>query len=190
MRSILSSVFALLLLSVPLLAQVRPPALTSEANLSFGGGTDYWRGDWGKIARYGPAAWASTELKHGIGICADSFSMLAGGSDADKAEEYKYVVGEGGAMYTYHWRALAPYFKGELGFGSLGFPHKPTSVYGHDTRTTWAIGGGTETRFVGHLWLRADYTYNAFPDFYSPITKEHHTLNPAGVAIGVTYHLH
>ena len=33
-------------------------------------------------------------------------------------------------MYTvHHFRNIHPYFKGEMGFAGLAFPHKPTSTY-------------------------------------------------------------
>ncbi|MFZ0337170.1 MAG: outer membrane beta-barrel protein, partial [Terracidiphilus sp.] len=170
------------------MAQVSPGASSGgNSKLSFGAGVDYWRGDWGQIARYGPAAWATDELWHGLGVTAEGYSMIAGG--AHGAGEYKFFVGQGGVSYTYHWHRLAPYAKYELGFGSLSFPHKTTSTYTHDTRNTWAVGGGVEYKLWSRIWLRGDYTYEGFPDFYSDITHEHHTLDPAGFALGVTYHL-
>lgn len=187
MRLKLLAVFIAITLCAPALAQVRPAFESSQSSFSIGGGTDYWKGDWSHVARYGPAAWSTTELRHGFGICADGYSMMAGGDTT--AQEYKYFVGEGGGMYIVHWHRLAPFAKGELGFASLGFPHKPKSTYAHDTRTTWAVGGGTEMRLTGPIWLHLDFTYDGFPDFYSPVTGQHHTLNQDGVAAGLTYHL-
>ncbi len=173
---------------IPAMAQVRPEASSgSNSKLSFGAGVDYWRGDWGKIVRYGPSVWAVDELWHGLGVTAEGYSMMAGG--ANPAPEYKFFVGQGGVVYVYHWHRLAPYGKGELGFGGLSWPHKPTATYVHDTRTTWAMGGGAEYKLWNHIWLRGDYTYEGFPDFYSPVTGQHHTLDPAGFAAGVSYHL-
>jgi opacity protein-like surface antigen len=187
MRSKILVFILALAFSLPCVAQVQPAAQGSRVNLSIGGGIDYWRGDWGNISRFGPSAWASAEFWHGLGVNAEGHSMLAGGDST--AAEYKYVVGEGGVMYTYHhWRNFAPYAKGELGFASLGFPHKPTSTYAHDTRTTWAFGGGVEYKLWKHIWARGDYTYDGFPDFYSSVSREHHTLNPGGFAGGLTYH--
>jgi hypothetical protein len=51
------------------------------------------------------------------------------------------------------------------------------------------MGGGAEYKLWNHIWLRGDYTYEGFPDFYSPVTGQHHTLDPAGFAAGVSYHL-
>ncbi len=175
--------------SSPSWAQVPPSALKGGLRLGVGGGIDYWRGDYNSISRIGPSAWVTANLWHGLGIIAEGHSMIAGGDDAKHADEYKYFVGEGGLTYTsYRWRHLRPFVKAEVGFGSLSFPHAPTATYTHDTRTTWAIGGGAEYRITNHLWARADYTWDNFPSLYSPISGQHHTLNPNGITVGPTWH--
>jgi opacity protein-like surface antigen len=188
MRLRLFSAAVILLFCAPVIAQVMPEASTGNSSkLSVGGGVDYWRGDWGTITRYGPTAWVNDELWHGLGVTAEGYSMMAGG--ANPAPAYKFFVGQGGVEYHYHWHRLAPYAKYEMGFAGLSWPHKPTSTYVHDTRTTWAMGGGLDYKFWGRIGIRADYTYEGFPDFYSPVTGQHHTLDPAGFALGVMYHL-
>ena len=113
--------------------------------------------------------------------------MWAGGDST--SARYKYTVGEGGVLYRYYnWRKFAPYVKGELGYAGLDFPHKTTATYAHDTRNTWAVAGGFECKLHGHVWACADYTYDAFPDFYSPVSGRHHSLDPAGFTLGATYH--
>ncbi len=187
MQSKLLVFIAAMVLSVPCLAQVAPAANTSSANFSIGGGLDYWQGDWKGVNRFGPSAWFSTEIWKGLGINAEGHSMIFGGGAP--SPKYKYYVGEAGAMYTFHhYRTIHPYVKGEMGFGALSWPHKPTSHYTHDTRTTWAIGGGVELKTFKHIWTRVDYTYDGFPDFLSQVTGQHHTLNPNGFAVGPTYH--
>ncbi len=187
MRFKLFVTIAALLFSVPCIAQVSPAAEKRQINLSVGGGIDYWRGDWGSIKRFGPTVWATSEFWHGLGVNAEGHSMIAGGNTA--ASQYKYFVGEGGLFYSYHhWRNFRPYAKAELGFASLSFPHRVNASYTHDTRNTWALGGGFEYHTWKHVWTRADFTYDGFPNFQSPVTGLHHTLNPAGIAIGATYH--
>lgn len=187
MRSKLIVIIAALVCVIPVFSQVQPATKGSRVNLSVGGGVDYWKGDWGKIARFGPSAWATAEFWHGLGINAEGHSMIAGGDSP--ASQYKYFVGEGGLIYSYHrWHKFVPYAKGEMGFASLSFPHKPTSTYTHDTRNTWAVGGGFEYKTWRHIWTRVDYTYDGFPNFYSPVTGHHPTLDPNGFAVGATYH--
>ncbi|HWT64707.1 MAG TPA: outer membrane beta-barrel protein [Terracidiphilus sp.] len=186
MRLKLSILFAALILSLPACAQVAHSAQRGGTQVTLGGGIDYWKGDYSHIARFGPAAWATAEFWHGIGVIAEGHSMIAGGTNAD---QYKYFSGDGGLIYTYHrWRNVAPFVKAEAGFASLSFPHTATATYTHDTRTTWAMGAGFEYKVVGHIWAHADYTYDNFPNFYSTVTGQHHSLNPNGIAVGATYH--
>ena len=187
MRSKLIIALAVLGFSLPAMAQVRAPFEGGRSDFTIGGGIDYWKGDWSKIARFGPSAWSTKEIWHGIGVIAEGHSMIAGG-DAG-ASKYKYFAGEGGVIYNYErFRRFVPYAKGELGFASLSFPHKVTSHYTHDTRNTWALGGGVEFALTRRIWTRIDYTYEGFPDFYSQVTGQHNTLDPNGVSVGATYH--
>lgn len=180
---------AALMLSASLSAQVQPSAMRGESRLGIGGGIDYWKGDYNHIARFGPSAWVTAEIWHGIGLIAEGHSMMAGGDKSDAADRYKYYSGDGGITYTYRrWHRFAPFVKGEIGFAGLSFPHHPTSTYTHDTRTTWAVGGGFEYRLTHHVAARADYTYDNFPNFYSSVTGKHHTLCPNGVTVGATWH--
>jgi opacity protein-like surface antigen len=181
---------AVLLVSIPALAQVQPaagPNKPSLVNWSVGGGMDYWSGDWesGDINRWGPTAWVTATMWHCLGINAEGHSMVWGGNDA--ASQYKLYIGEGGVMCTMgYWGRLQPIFKGELGFASLSQPGNGTGQH-HGTYGTWAVGGGLEYHIKGHWWARADYTYDALMDFHSSITGENHTLNPRGIAFGATY---
>jgi len=77
---------AILLVSIPSLAQVQPQATAGKKfplQFSVGGGMDYFSGDWGiaEIKRWGPAAWGTLSLKHCIGITAEGHSMILGGND-------------------------------------------------------------------------------------------------------------
>jgi hypothetical protein len=187
MHSKLLVFIAAIVFSIHGVGQATPAAESSRANFSAGGGIDYWQGDWSGVNRLGPSAWFSTEIWKGIGINLEGHSMILGGGAPSSS--YKYWVGEGGVMYTnHHFDNVAPYVKGETGFASLSFPHKPISTYAHDTRATWAVGGGVELKVSKHLWTRVDYTFDEFPDFLSPVTLKHHTLNPNGFAFGPTYH--
>ncbi len=153
-------------------------------HIKAGGGIDYWSTDYSGVWKFGPSAWVGAELWRGLGVQLEGHSLIAGGN----LPQYKYYVGEGGLEYTsHHWRTIEPFVKAELGFGSLQFP-RPLGLESHDTRTTWAIGGGLEYHLRGRVWTRADYTYDGFPSFLSYVTYQKHTLNPAGLTVGVTYH--
>ena len=150
MHSKLILFLAGVMLALPAGAQVQSSAERTGALFSLGGGVDYWRGDWGHIARFGPSAWGTAEYWHGLGIIVEGHSMIAGGDSA--AQQYKYFTGEGGLVYTYHrWRNVEPFAKGEVGLAGLSFPHRRTSGYGHDTRMIWSFGGGAEYRLSKHI---------------------------------------
>jgi opacity protein-like surface antigen len=187
----LALTLALMLLSISSLAQVVPAAGKSGHTLpvkfSLGGGMDYWSGDYqaGDIQRWGPAVWATATMWHCLGINAELHSMIVGGNK--NASDYKLFVGEGGLMCTMgYWGRFQPIYKGEVGFASLSPTGNPTGPQ-HSTYLTWSVGGGAEYHTWGHWWTRVDYTYEAIPNFHSVLTNQNHTLNPRGVAFGVTY---
>jgi opacity protein-like surface antigen len=89
---------------------------------------------------------------------------------------------EGGVIYTTHfYRAFHPYGKFLFGYGSIDFTSTDPN-YSHDTRTMYVPGGGADTRFYKSLWLRVNYEYQFWPNFFN-----HHTLNPRGWDVGVAY---
>ena len=180
---------AVLLVSIPAIAQVQPAAgggkVTLPINFSVGAGMDYWSGDWGpgNTKRWGPSAWATATFWHCLGINIEGHSMIVGGN-LPEVSRYKLFVGEGGLMCTMgYWGRFQPIFKGEAGFASLS---QPVPGITHAMYGTWAVGGGGEYHVKGHWWARADYTYEGFPNVRG-ITGKPHTLNPRGVAFGATY---
>ncbi len=180
---------AVLLVSIPAVAQVQPaagPTKPSLINWSVGGGMDYMSGDFqnADINRWGPTVWATATMWHCLGVNAEGHSMIWGGNDA--ASGYKLFIGEGGLMCTMsYWGRLQPIFKGELGFASLSRPGNDPAAK-HGTYSTWAAGGGLEYHIKGHWWTRVDYTYEGLMDFRGP-NGEYNTLNPRGIAFGATY---
>jgi len=181
---------AVLLVSIPVLAQVQPaagPTKPSLINWSVGGGMDYWSGDFQKadINRWGPTVWATATIWHCLGVNAEGHSMILGGNDA--ASHYKLFIGEGGLQCTVgYWGRFQPIFKGEGGFASLSQPGNGTGRF-HNTYGTWSFGGGAEYHTGGHWWTRVDYTYEAITNFHSTVSGQNHTLNPRGISFGETY---
>lgn len=178
---------AVLLISIPSLAQVQPAARTPlRVQLSAGAGMDYWSGDFrGTIFRWGPSAWATATMWHCLGVNAEGHSMILGGNQS--ASHYKLFIGEGGLICTAgYWGRLQPIFKGELGFASLSEPPNGTGHL-HSTYNTWSVGGGLEYHTGGHWWTRVEYTYDNIENFHSTVTNMNHTLNPRGITFGETY---
>jgi len=181
---------AILLVSIPALAQVEPQATAGRKhplNWSVGGGMDYFSGDWraGDINRWGPSLWVSTNLWHCLGTNIEGHSMIIGGNKL--ASDYKLFVGEGGLMCTTgYWGRFQPITKAQIGFASLSQPGNFTSRL-HATYATWSVGGGAEYHTGGHWWTRVEYTYEALPNFHSSVTGQNHNLNPRGFTFGETY---
>ena len=84
MRAKLAVAMAVLLISIPSVAQVQPHARTRipiPVQLSAGAGMDYWSGDWGgQIDRWGPTAWITATMWHCLGLNVDGHSMIFGGN--------------------------------------------------------------------------------------------------------------
>ena len=90
---------------------------------------------------------------------------------------------EGGVIYTTHfYRRFHPYAKFLFGDGSIDFTVAPD--YSHDTRSMYVPAAGADTRFYKSLWLRVNYEYQFWPDFFN-----HHAFNPHGWDFGVAYDL-
>ena len=166
-------------------AQVQSEAEYHRPQFTIGAGLDYWSGNYSGLWRYGPSAWVSMDVWRNFGILAEGHSMMA----PEHFPDYKYFVGEGGLVYTIHrWEHFQPYAKAELGFAGLSVERSGT-YRSHDTRNTWALGGGAEFHAWRPLWTRVDYTYDGFPSFLSFKTFEKHTLNPTGITVGLSYHI-
>lgn len=145
---------ALLLVSIPGIAQVQPAAGGGKVSLpvtfSVGGGMDYFSGDWGKanINRWGPSAWVTAAVWHCLGINVEGHSMILGGNEA--ASNYKLFVGEGGLMCTMgYWGRFQPIYKAEMGYASLTQPGNGSGQF-HSNYWTWSLGGGFEYHIRGH----------------------------------------
>ena len=188
MRSKLLVLLGALIFTTVSTAQVAPAGERNHLNLSAGGGLDLMWGDWGgAIYRLGPTAWVSAEIWHGVGVQVEGHSMIFGGHP-NPADHYKYFSGQGGVTYTYHrWRTIRPFAKAELGYASLTFPDTGLP-YVHQDERIWEFGGGAEYRTWKRLWTRVDYSYDFFPNFYSPVTGQFHDLNPKGISFGESYH--
>jgi opacity protein-like surface antigen len=88
----------------------------------------------------------------------------------------------GGAIYTWrHYRNVHPYAKFLVGYGSIDFSSSRPN-YTHDSRTVYAPGGGLDYRVYRNVWVRGNYEYQAWTDFFN-----HHALNPQGFTIGAAY---
>ena len=171
--------------SIPTFSQVAPEGDRGTLPLSVGVGYSTYHPDWsGRLS--GATLWAdwnfysAPPLLDGFGIEVEARDLSFGRTGADP--KLRMDTFAGGAIYTTHfYRRFHPYAKFLLGYGSIDF----TSIdpnYSHDTRTMYVPGVGADTRINRNLWLRVNYEYQFWPDFFN-----HHTMNPSGIDIGVAY---
>jgi opacity protein-like surface antigen len=86
-----------------------------------------------------------------------------------------------GPIYTWrHSPNFSPYAKVLAEFGSIDFVSGLPN-YTHDTRVLVAMGGGLEARVYHHVWIRADYEYQAWQSLF------HGIPDPQGFTLGVKY---
>ena len=189
----LKSVFGILFLtaSLPVFSQVGPSATEAGLPLVFGVGFSDYYTDWsGRLD--GATLWADWNFNQGPSFLR-GFGIEVEGRDLNYGRTgyvptLRQDTAEGGAIYTWrHYRNFHLYGKGLLGFGSIDFQHL-TPTYSHDTRTIYAPGGGVEYRAWRHVWVRGDYEYQFWTDFFN-----HHAMNPQGFTVGASYdfrHIH
>jgi opacity protein-like surface antigen len=134
----------------------------------------------------GGTVWADWNFYH-LPPLLDGFGLEVEGRDLNydrtgNDPKMRQDTLEGGVIYTTHfYRRFHPYAKFLVGDGSIDFT-STLPYYSHDTRIMYTPGGGADTRFYKSLWLRVNYEYQFWPDFF-----QHNALNPRGWDIGVAY---
>jgi len=185
LKAALATIF--LIATLPALAQVVPSATQGGLPLVVGAGYSGFNIDWGQDAfgqvRYmeGMTYWVDWNLTHlpgpdflkGLGVELEAINM-------------RQITGLGGVIYTVRrFRRVHPYGKAFAGLGHINFPPLPASPssYREDSRTITAFGAGADVHVWSHVWLRADWEYQFWPDLFgSP-----HNLTPTGITIGAVY---
>jgi len=169
-------------------------ATTEEVEKPFAIGagiSGYTPGHWpGRL--YGGTLWLDytptwmPSLLQGIGIEAEARDLNYGRPSSQP--NLRQDVVEGGVIYSWrHYRNLRPYGKFLAGYGNADYGAR---VRSHDSRTITSLGGGVEVRAVRCVWVRADYEYQFWPDFFKHpyTTQPAGQLNPEGFTLGVLYH--
>lgn len=170
-------------------SQAKPAAIGSQSKFAIGAGFSDFNSDWngsydgGTLwidwnPSYGPS------FLHGLGL-----EIEAGDHSFDKTGSVQHLRLDtlgGGPIYTIrHFSRFHPYAKLIMSYASFDFepiPLKNGGIYSHDTRTDYAPGAGAEYRVARHLWVRGDYEYQFFVDFFHK-----HAMNPRGGTIGFSY---
>jgi opacity protein-like surface antigen len=172
--------------AVPALSQVVAEANEGGIPLSIGVGYSNFASDWsGRLA--GPTLWIDWNPYGGPSFLR-GFGIEAEGRDLNYERtggvgNLRQDTAEGGLLYTWRrHRNFHPYGKFLVGYGSIDFTLHNDPYYHHDSRTLLAPGGGVEFRAWRNVWVRGDYEYQFWRDFFN-----HHALNPQGPTIGISY---
>jgi hypothetical protein len=179
--------------SIPALSQVAP-AVTGRENLPFrvGAGYSNYATDWpfggGRLG--GPSVWIDYDLPKmppnltGLQLEVEGRDLNYTRDNVTNPKLRQYTFAGG---FNLAWRydpAFHPYAKFLVGVGNEEFG--PTSVPGYhkDSRLFYAPAVGIDVRGYRRLWIRGNYEYQFWPDFFT-----HHTQRPNGFTIGVFYDL-
>ena len=171
---------------IPAFSQVSPAGRGPARNLPFrvGAGYSNYASDWnGRLG--GPAVWIDFDLPKlsGLQLEAEGRDLNYNRTGGDPNLR-QYTVAGG---VNYAWRydpAFHPYVKFLTGVAHTHFsvlsPNFPN--YTHDSRMFYALAGGVEVRAHGRLWIRGNYEYQFWPDFF-----KYQTQTPHGFTVGMFY---
>ena len=89
-------------------------------------------------------------------------------------------------MYSWrNFKNFSPYAKFLIGYGNVDYL-RASSIRAHDSRTVTTLGGGAEFRAYRNVWVRGDYEYQFWPDFWKNNVPAG-SLTPQGFTVGATY---
>jgi opacity protein-like surface antigen len=179
-------------------AQTVPAARGPKAfsPLAIGAGFSGYNPDDGHTHLLGGTLWIDYTLPvvphilRGIGIEAEARDLNYGRS-ATAEPDLREDVASGGVIYSWpHYHKFHPYGKFLMGFGNTDEEDKREGLKFHDSRTVTSFGGGLEYRAFKSIWVRGDYEYQSWPDFFkhSTPTPPAGRLNPQGFTAGAMYH--
>jgi hypothetical protein len=178
----------------PILAQVSPAGMVHTLPVNVGAGFSSYAADVSGDRLNGGTLWFDYDpgwmpaRLNGLAIAAQGRDL-----DLNHPTNQPFLredVGSGGAIYRWNRHFLfRPYGEGLMGFGNADYKTS-TGLHYHQTRTVTTVGGGAEFDAFHRLWVRADYEYEWWPDFF--INGKADTgpaMHPQGLTVGFTYHM-
>jgi hypothetical protein len=188
--------FLLLAVSTRTFCQVAPSATRGGIpGLSIGAGISDYNPDLGQGRMFGTSVWIDYALKglpkvlQGTGLELEGRDISFGRSSPKEAILREDSFG-GGATYTLlNLGPFRPYAKLIFGLGNADYLISPTRRY-NQQRTLTCFGGGFDVKAYRAVWVRVDYEYQYFPDFFKgtkakPLSAP---LDPQGFTLGAVYH--
>jgi hypothetical protein len=175
--------------SIPALSQVAP-AQGGREGIPFpfriGAGYSNYATDWQGGGRLGgPAVWIDFDVPkmpedwNGLQFEVEARDLNYTRHDVADPKLRQYTFAGGVNLAWRYDPAFHPYAKFLVGVGNENFGTSPTPGYHKDSRTFYAPAVGIDVRLHKRLWVRGNYEYQFWPDFFG-----HHTQNPNGFTIG------
>jgi opacity protein-like surface antigen len=188
-----ASLAVLLILSAwPTHAQVAPAGVAKTLPLNVGVGFSNYNTDVSGDRLNGATLWLDYDPSwlpgrlYGLGIAAQGRDLNIG--QPSNQPFLREDVGSGGAIYRWNrYFLVRPYGEILMGFGNADYL-TPYGLHYHQTRTVTTAGGGAEFDAFHHLWVRADYEYEWWPNFYINGKSNPPKLDPQGITVGFVYH--
>lgn len=190
------SLIAILLLagSVPLFSQALESATEGgPRQWTIGTGLSYYFPSYGPGSIAGETLWIDNSLERVpqflSGLSVDFEARNLGFARSSNQPVLRVDTAGGGAMYKWnHFSKVIPYGKVTEGLGNIDYIAGTGRA--HQGRGVTGAGGGCDIRAFGSVWVRADYEYEYWPNFWiktvgSPTGA---ALNPQGLTIGAIYH--
>jgi opacity protein-like surface antigen len=132
---------------------------------------------------------------HGIGLEGEARDLNFGRSGALSSADRVDLAAVGPIYSWQHYHKFRPYGKLLFGYGNANYlvtisPSHPTGAYSQ-SRTLACAGGGVDYRLSHGFWLRADYEYQYWPDFFKHpgTTIPNGKWHPQGITVGAVYHI-
>jgi hypothetical protein len=181
----------------PTFAQVAPAGLGHTIPINMGAGFSSYDADLSGDRLSGGTFWLGYDpgwipgRLHGLGLEAQARDLDLGQSSNQPF--LREETAGGGAIY--HWDRhflFRPYGEFLMGFGNADYKTS-TGLHYHQTRTVTTAGGGAEFDTFRRLWVRADYEYEFWPDFFINGKSQSGKgtagqMHPQGLTVGFSYH--
>ena len=185
------------------LAQAVPAATEGRSPWAIGAGISGFNPDYGHGHLLGGTLWIDytftkvPSLLQGLSMEFEARDLNYD-RNAPGVSTLRQDTAGGGLIYSWrHFAKLRPYGKLLEEYGNDDYGLYKHTVNGwvpgkryHDSRNFLGGGGGVEYLVMPRLWLRADYEYQSWPDFFKHPGKNMSAgrLNPQGITIGAMYH--
>lgn len=174
-------------------AQVVPAATEGHSSQwSFGGGMAGFNPDLGHERLYGGTLWVDYSLAklspalRGAAVELEGRDMSLDHQRTSPVLRLDTV--DLGATYTLDdFHGIRLYAKLLSGLGNADYlTGLPPRRY-NQSRTVTSFGGGLEYLVYRRIWVRLDYEYQYFPDFFYVDTPKQAPLDPQGFTVGAVY---